>query len=650
MAFSLGERVDRRRRFSAGVGRVRGRFGDFEWVTVIWCLLRSTAFGALRFVWRSPLKKLELIASFVVLTTIGVYCSTDTPIGRVEVVSLLAGGTPAVEVERLVQRHGINFQPTEGFLNLMARAESEMDSGKERLAQSLLTAHVVNLVPEETPHESEALEHLAHGAEVAWSTFPPNPERSREIDGEFRQALQTNPENPFLHFALGNALIYEGKFDLAASELRETLRVMPDLTAVHTTLGRALAGKGDQASALAELREAVRIDPTSPTARSVLASVLLANRDPAGATEELREGLRLRPDDPALHNTLGTVLYESGNTDAAIAEFRQAIELGSKDPQVHTDLASALRKKGDLDGAIAELREAACLAPKSFWFHYSLGLALVDRKDLAGAKTEYREAIRLRPDFALSHSELGYVLKKEHDLDGAIAEYREAIRLDPKLAVAHANLGAALFANGQHDASYEEVLVAHELAPNDPTISVEFSRLPEAYKQRATQPPGELRPPAAALGEPETADFLFYMGAQELVALEAETPTIGGKRGAFGGISAYMTVIGERSPVRLKPGSKWEFVIRPASAAAQLDFRLEKFEAKGGSRTLISKKKLEPSSSSDKPGLLMFDSSSFGKSSIKLTVPYDLAPGEYGFFVTAKGDGWKMFCFGVDSP
>ena len=596
------------------------------------------------------MKKLELIASFVVLTSIGVYCSTDTPIGRVEVVSLLASGTPAVEVERLVQRHGINFRPTEGFLRLVTRAEAERDPGKEQLAQTLLTAHVVGLVPEETPQESEALEHLAHGAELAWPAFPPNPEKSQEIEREFRQALQTNPENPFLHFALGNALIYEGKFDLAASEFRETLRAVPDLSFAHINLGRALAGKGDQAGALAELREAVRIDPTSPTPRSVLASALLSNHDPAGATEELREGLRISPDDPSLHNTLGTVLYESGSNDSAIAEFRQAIALGSTDPQLRTDLAAALRKGGDLDGAIAQLREATRLAPNSYWFHYSLGMALVDGKDLEGASSEYREAIRLKPDFALSHSELGYVLKKQHDLDGAITEYREAIRLDPKLAVAHANLASALFAKGQDDASYEEVLIAHELAPNDPSITTEFNRLPKSYRQRATQPSGELRPQTAPLGEPEITNFLFYMGAQELAPLEAETPTLGAKRGAFGGMSAYMTVIGERSPVRLKSGSKWEFVIRPANAAEQLDFKLEKFEAKGGSRTLNSKgKKLEPSSSPDKPGLLVFNSSSFGQSSIKLTVPYDLAPGEYGFFVSAKGDGWKMFCFGVDS-
>jgi Flp pilus assembly protein TadD len=596
------------------------------------------------------MKKPELFASFVLFIGIAGYGSTEAPISRVGVLGLLAGGVWAEEVGRQVQQHGINFRPTEGFLRLVARAEAERDPGKEQLAQALSAARLVNPVAEESPKESEALEHLAKGAELTSKVFPPSTEKCQAAEREFRQALEIHPEDPFVHFALGGTLLCEQKPDPAVSEFHETLRAMPDLSVAHVNLGRALAGKGEVTSALAELREAIRVDPTSSTARSVLARALLENHNPAGAIEELRDGLRIRPDDPSLHNTLGTILYASGDIDSAIAEYGRAIKLGSRDPELHTDLASALRKRGDLDGAIAELREATRLAPESFWFHYSLGLALVDRKDLAGAQAEYREAIRLKPDFALSHSELGYVLKRQHDLDGAIREYREAIRLDPKLAVAHVNLAAALYAKGQRDASYEEVLVAHELAPDEPSISAEFSRLPNSYKQRAAQPPGELRPPAAPLGEPEMTNFLFYMGAQELAPLEAETPTVGAQAGAFGGTRAYMTVIGQRSPVRLKAGSKWEFVIRPANAAVQLDFRFEKFEAKGGSRTLSSKKKLVPSSSSDKPGLLIFNSSSFGKSSIKLTVPYDLAPGEYGFFVSAKGDGWKMFCFGVDSP
>lgn len=595
-----------------------------------------------------------LFVSLLLLISAPVRGSVNAPLGRVTILGLLAGGAPAGEVARHVQQYGINFRPTVEFFELIRRAEAGNDPGKEQLATILSAARLVNPDVTESPKEPEILEHLAHGAELASRVLPPNPEEYRTAEREFRQALEIDPGNPLLHFALGNALSYEERFDLAIPEFRETLRVLPDLSIAHLNLGRALAAGGDPHNALAELREAVRVDPTSPSARTFLARALLGNHDSAGAINLLREGLRLQPDDPSLHNTLGTVLYESGDVNSGIAEHWQAIRLGSKDPGVHADLAYALRRKGDLDGAIAELREAVRLDPNSFRRHHSLGAALVDKGDLSGANAEYREAIRLRPDYALSHSELGYVLKKQHDLDGAINEYHEAIRLDPKLAIARSNLGAALYAKGQHDAAFEEVLIAHQLAPNEPSISDQFDRLPQRYKQRATQPAHEPKPPKAPLGEPETTNFLYYMDLQggSLVPLEAETPTLGAKGNVlgFGGMKGYITVIGERSPVRLKVSSKCQFIIRPADATAQLNFQLERFEAKDGSRTLSWKKKLVPSSSPDKPGLLIFNSSSFGKSSLQLSVPYDLTPGEYGFFVSAKGGGWKMFCFGVDGP
>jgi len=597
-------------------------------------------------------KKLAVFFPVMLLASIPIRASAVTALGRVEVLGLLAGGAPAAEVAGRVQRDGINFRADEEFLALIGRAEAANDPGKEQLTKILSTASVVGPISPEPPKEQELLEHLAHGAELSSKIFAPDSEEYRVAEHEFREALEINPENPVLHFALGDALGHESKFDMAIAEFRTTLGTVPDLCAAHLNLGRALAGKGDLDNALTEFREAVRLDPASTGARILLAKALLEKRDAGSAVQELREGLRLQPDDASLHNTLGTVLYTSGDVNSGIAEFWHAIRLGSKDPDLYTDLAYALRRKGDLDGAIAELREAVRLDPNSFQRHYGLGMALVDKGDLPGASAEYREAIRLKPDHALSHSELGYGLKKQHDLDGAIAEYREAIRLDPKLAVAHSNLAAALYAKGQHEAGYEEVLTAHELAPNDPSISAEFQRLPERYKQRASQPAQELKPPAASLGEPETLNFLYYVDAQNGsdVPLEAETPTLGASGSAlgFGGAKGYISVIGERSPVRLKAGSNWEFVIRPADPTVQLNFRFERFEAKAGSRMLSFKKKLVPSRSSDKPGLLMFNASTFGKSSLELTVPYNLAAGEYGFFVSAKG-GWKMFCFGVDT-
>jgi len=311
----------------------------------------------------------------------------------------------------------------------------------------------------------------------------------------------------------------------------------------------------------------------------------------------------------------------------------------------------ALERQGDWNGAIDQLHDAIKLDSDLFQAHYFLAEALIDRRQLQEAMAELNEVIRLRPDYAPAYSERGYVLVEQHQVDEAIKQYQEAIRLDSKFASAHANLGAAYWRKHDNKDGYNEVLIAHELAPNDPTITMQFDKLPEKWKRKATQPAEILRPATAPMGEPPKPDFTYYMDEQtnSLVPLEAETPTLGGKTGAFG-TTVYSNVIGERSPVRLRAGSKWDFLIRPAGPAQKLNFRLERLESKGGSRTVSLKTKVKITNNPRKQGLLNFESGPHGSSSIELTVPYDLVPGEYGFFVSANTGGFAMFCFGVDEP
>ena len=400
-----------------------------------------------------------------------------------------------------------------------------------------------------------------------------------------------------------------------------------------------------------KLRTAVQVDPHSDFSLTTRARALLGSGDFNGAVQVLREGIDGQPDNPVLHNSLGTVLFEHGDVAGAISEFRRALALGSEDPELHVDLAIALKREGDQKEAIGQLPDAIKLDSNLLRAHFLLAEALIDGRQLQEAMTELDEVIRLRPDYAPAYSERGYVLVKQNNVDEAITQYREAIRLDPKFASAHANLGAAYWRKHDNEDGYKEVLIAHELSPNDPTIAMQFDKLPEKWKRQATQPAEIVRPASAPMGEPPKPDFMYYVDEQmnSLVPLEAETPTVGVKAGSFR-TTVYSTVIGERSAVRLKAGSKWDFLIRPAGPTQKLNFRLERLESKGGSRTVSLGTKVKITNNPRKPGLLNFNSGSYGNSSIELTVPYDLVPGEYGFFVSANTGGFAMFCFGVDGP
>jgi hypothetical protein len=153
--------------------------------------------------------------------------------------------------------------------------------------------------------------------------------------------------------------------------------------------------------------------------------------------------------------------------------------------------------------------------------------------------------------------------------------------------------------------------------------------------------------------EPETTNFVYYVNPKDgsHIPLEPETPETSASSNILtGAVKGHMIVQGQKSSVRLKLNEKAEFEVRPAYPSQYFGLRFERFEVKDGTRFLRFVKNPKPSNSADRPGLLAFDTSHFGKSSIKLSVPYELSPGEYGITVSTRGTGLKVYCFGVDPP
>ena len=153
--------------------------------------------------------------------------------------------------------------------------------------------------------------------------------------------------------------------------------------------------------------------------------------------------------------------------------------------------------------------------------------------------------------------------------------------------------------------------------------------------------------------EPETPNFVYYVNPKDgsLIPLERAAPEMSASSNGFtGAVKGQMIVQGQKSPVRLKLNQKVEFEVQPADPSQYFGVRFERFEAKDGKRILKFVKDPKPGNSPDRPGLLAFETSHFGKSSIKLSVPYNLPPGEYGITVSPHGTGPKVYCFGVDPP
>lgn len=349
--------------------------------------------------------------------------SVKPPLNQVQVIALLAGGIPSHRVTLLVEERGVDFEPTDDYLQGLLFASAE-------LIAALKSAKVIKpatLDPTAQARQTEVGKHMVRGMEFWRST------RYADAEAEYREAIRLDPQNADLHGALAPCLSDQGQNDEAVAEAKEALRLAPTSETAHYGLGYVLLAKRDLAGAEAELREAIRLSADDDNAHVALANVLWGKGDCEGAIAEAREAIRLDQGSSWAHSTLGSLLGScKGDWTAGIAEIREGLRLNPNDETMHSTLASALRAKGDLDGAIAEYREALRLNPKRDYLHASLGTALGQKGDWDGDIAEQREALRLNPNNASAHGDLGFALYKKGDLAGALGEFRAAYTLDPK--------------------------------------------------------------------------------------------------------------------------------------------------------------------------------------------------------------------------
>jgi tetratricopeptide (TPR) repeat protein len=277
------------------------------------------------------------------------------PLNQIQVFALLAGGVPSHRVTMLVHERGIDFEPTDDYLQ-----EVRLAGGEDELISALKSAKVtrpVTVDPAVQARQAQVQQHVARGAELNQKG------QYAEAEQEYRTALLFDPQNPDLYVSLSMVLDNQKKWDDAAAAAREAVRLSPDDEVSHGTLALVLYGNGDSDGAIAEYRVALRMDPNEET----------------------------------WHVGLGNALADKGNWDCPIAEYREALRLNPNNDDTHVDLGIALGKKGDLEAAIAEEREALRLNPNNSSAHFGLGVALEQKGDRRGALEECRAAYVLAP-------------------------------------------------------------------------------------------------------------------------------------------------------------------------------------------------------------------------------------------------------------
>jgi tetratricopeptide (TPR) repeat protein len=220
----------------------------------------------------------------------------------------------------------------------------------------------------------------------------------------FQKALEEEPDNQAVIYALGLSNLEAGNAAEAEAAFQKLLTLNPEYPAAHYYLGRAQAAGYKNAAAIASYRKEIEISPdkkvnllehiaqvqmemakTQPAAleqaRQTLEEIRGADPKNANALSQLAEIYRqqgkraeqeemyrlLAEADPQNADVtffnLGAIAFNANRREEAANNFRKAIEINPKHAEAHYQLATCLVGMGKFPEAVAHNEQFLALEP-----------------------------------------------------------------------------------------------------------------------------------------------------------------------------------------------------------------------------------------------------------------------------------------------
>jgi Flp pilus assembly protein TadD len=148
-----------------------------------------------------------------------------------------------------------------------------------------------------------------------------------EKEKEVRGLLQKSPNDPELHFQLGNALYDQGKRTEAEIEYQKAIDLKPDYVKALVNLGVVLNEGAESEKALTYFDRALVLAPQDITVLCNKAQALYALQRYPEAIDLYRKSLELEPNNQLPHYLLGVAFADAGIYREAIAEWERVVAI-----------------------------------------------------------------------------------------------------------------------------------------------------------------------------------------------------------------------------------------------------------------------------------------------------------------------------------
>lgn len=196
--------------------------------------------------------------------------------------------------------------------------------------------------------KQEAIEHFDKGRQ-----FEADSMYSKAI-GEYRKAIETDPDFRDAHFQMGTVYEKLGVPALARIAYEEALRIDDDFASAFNNLGNVLGQLGNLDSAILVYRLAIEKDEKLASAHYNLGHAYMLKKEMRLAETEFGEAIRLNPLEPRYQKGMALFMMTIQKPEDAVVHLRKARQYDSTDSDIPYHLSLAYESLRQYDDAIVE--------------------------------------------------------------------------------------------------------------------------------------------------------------------------------------------------------------------------------------------------------------------------------------------------------
>jgi tetratricopeptide (TPR) repeat protein len=298
---------------------------------------------------------------------------------------------------------------------------------------------------------------------------------------EYQAAVSLDTADVELHYALGQALYYDQRYNDALREYQLVVDRDPEFSPGQLALGNLfyLSGKADKKrypDARAPLEKYTQMEPSDPRGWSVLGRTYYYLGMKDEAVTALKKAEEMGETSKEAYTVLGRAYSERREWESALAAYARG-EPTTADQLRMAQMYAFLKNEAKSDSIYQQIVAADSTGSDARFALNEMGKLRFRRQDYAGALQIFQRRIALDPSNDEAYYYVGLSYKELKQYPEALAALREAAALGEGKADRHFWLGILYAQQDSAEAARRSFLRSVELDSTSKTASVAYQQL-----------------------------------------------------------------------------------------------------------------------------------------------------------------------------